>query len=80
MKKNSFIAVGAILMSVCFSFCNSNSSNNGSDRDTAMKVGGDTAVISGTPGSSGSQPRPDDTSRSNSDSLKHTHTLIDSAK
>jgi hypothetical protein len=79
MKKNSFIAVGAILITVCFSFCNSNSSNSGPDRDTAMKQGSDTAVISGTPGTSGSQPQPDDNSRSNSDSLKR-HTLIDSAK
>lgn len=56
-----FLAIWVILASIAS--CNSTGSDSGNRLDTPVKTSADTTVIPGTPGPSGTEPGPGDTSR-----------------
>jgi hypothetical protein len=59
--------------------CHSNQSDKSSRSDSAVKTATDTAIIPGTPGPSGTEPGPGDTTQSHRDSLKRVKDISDSS-
>lgn len=63
--------------------CHSNNSGNNHAADTSVKTQMDTTgqqMLPGTPGSSGTEPKPGDTTRAHNDSLKKARDLADSSQ
>jgi hypothetical protein len=80
MKTKIGITLVIILATIAASSCHSNSSYNGTNGDTGMRTQADTVISPGTPGPTGSQPGPNDTTQAHRDSLKHAAIISDTAK
>lgn len=59
--------------------CKSGGPNKEVDTTTDPRMTTDTTMLPGSPGPSGTQPRPSDTTQAHRDSLKHVH-YIDSTR
>jgi hypothetical protein len=70
-----FVAICGVVASLIS--CHSSGSNQGTGQD--VRTTADTAIIPGTPGPSGTAPRPGDTSRAHRDSLRRAVNALDSA-
>ena len=78
MKRSYFVfAAGFVLFT--FSSCHTGITNKNINTDTAVKTATDTTVIPGSPGPSGSQPGPGDTTQAHNDSLKRAVHIADSS-
>lgn len=64
---------------IMISSCGADSSKD-SNKDTSARKSFDTTMIPGTPGPSGTTPRPSDTTQGHRDSLKHEANIADSSK
>ncbi len=68
----------ASIIFIGVSSCHSHETSKENILDTAQRMTTDTTMLPGTPGPSGTQPRPEDTTQAHRDSLKHVVRLPDS--
>ena len=79
MKKSISGPVFVLIIFGTITSCHSGESN-ARINDTAVKRTSDTVFMPGTPGPSGTQPRPGDTTQAHRDSLKHEAIISDSSQ
>lgn len=79
MKRLKICLLASFLTSLALSGCHSGTTSKEVVQDTARRTTLDTTVIPGTPGASGTQPRPGDTTQAHRDSLKRAANISDSS-
>ncbi len=73
-----FIPITLYIVSILTS-CHSTESKKETLQDTARRTTADTAIIPGTPGPSGTEPRAGDTTQAHRDSLHRASNISDSS-
>jgi hypothetical protein len=79
MKRDPHIFLFTVLIWLTLNSCHSGATNNSRNSDTAVKTSTDTSIIPGSPGPSGTQPGPGDTTQAHRDSLKNAVHISDSS-
>jgi hypothetical protein len=78
--KDLIVRVFAVFMVIgSLNACHSGGTNKEILQDTARRITSDTSMIPGTPGVSGTEPRPGDTTQAHRDSLKRAANISDSS-
>ena len=78
--KRSIIFLMVNMAVAGFTSCHSPESDKNGKADTAIKTSTDTVIIPGSPGPTGSAPRPGDTTQAHNDSLKMASHIADSSR